>query len=171
MSLEMTPSLKGALGELYYKEGCDQKGWSYVSLKDIDIKDNVLVFNKGARKISLKLMDKIVPEVKEISRPINGNFVFDYLSCKVSQQGRYEEDVMLANPAALCWVKIGKGVFSSDQIDALDRIKIPLAVFHIRDVLVQPAKVEMKWDIRSGEEWLVELDDLRDQAESDDDYF
>jgi len=29
----------------------------------------------------------------------------------------------------------------------------------------------MKWEIKSGKEWLDELDDLRDQAESDDDYF
>jgi hypothetical protein len=169
--LEVTPSLKAALGELYYREGCDQQGWAYVPLKEISsIKDNVLVFSKGACKISIRLMDKIVPEVREISKPVHGSFVFDYLACKLGQQVKYE-GLVLANPAALCWVKIGKGAFSEDQIEALGRIKIPLAVFRIRDVLAQPAKVEMKWDIRSGEEWLDELDDLRDQAESDDDYF
>ncbi len=172
MSLEITPSLKDALRELYYKEGCDQKGWAYIALKDIDIKGNVLVFNKGVHhRISIKLMDKIVPEVREISsRSVNGNFLFDYLACKVGQQSKYE-DAMLANPAALCWIKTRDGAFSSDQIDVLHRIKLPLAVFRIKDVLAPPAKVEMKWDIRSGEEWLDELDDLRDQTESDDEYF
>jgi hypothetical protein len=170
MSLEITPSLKSALGELYYKEGCDQKGWAYTSLKDINIKGNILIFNKGAHRISIKLMDKIIPEIKDISRSVDGNFLFDYLACKVGQHGKYD-DGMLANPAALCWVKIGKGIFSNDQIDALGRIKLPLAIFLIRNLLAAPAKVEMKWDIRSGGEWLDELDDIRDQAESDDDYY
>jgi hypothetical protein len=35
MSLVITEFLKGALGELYYKEGCDQKSWAYISLKSI----------------------------------------------------------------------------------------------------------------------------------------
>ncbi|MEW6604423.1 MAG: hypothetical protein AB1351_07000 [Thermoproteota archaeon] len=169
MGLELTPSLKAALTELYYKEGCDQQGWAYVPLREINLRDNILVFNKGPHKISIRLMDKIVPEIKEISRPISGNLVFDYLTCKVGQQKKYE-GAMLANPTALCWVKIGKGAFSGEQIDALGRIKLPLAVFLIRNVLVQPANIEMKWDIKTGEEWLDELDDQRDQAESDDDY-
>lgn len=46
-----------------------------------------------------------------------------------------------------------------------------MAIFRIQDVLAPPAKIEMKWEIKSGKEWLDELDDLRDQAESDDDYF
>jgi hypothetical protein len=168
-SMEITPSLRAALGELYYKEGCDQQGWAIVPLRGIDVKNNILVFSKGVQKISIRLMDRIVPEVKEISRPVKGGFVFDYLACRVGQQKKYEGAV-LADPAALCWVKIGRGTFSNDQIEALGRIKIPLAVFRIRDLLVPPAKIEMKWEIKTGEEWLDEIDDLRDQAESDDDY-
>jgi hypothetical protein len=170
MSLEITRSLKDALVELYYKEGCDQHGWAYVPLRDINIKDSVLVFNKGACKINIKLMDRIIPEIKELSRPVNGNFAFDYLACKVGQQKKYE-GVMLANPTALCWVKIGKRAFPDDQVDALGRIKLALAVFRIRDLLAPPSNIEMKWEIKTGEEWLDELDDLRDQAESDDDYY
>ncbi|HEU4605048.1 MAG TPA: hypothetical protein VFS46_02300 [Nitrososphaera sp.] len=171
MSMEITPPLKVALSELYYKEGCDQKGWAYISLENIhSCQDNVLAFSKGDRKIKIRLMDGIMAEVKETSRPADGGFVFEYLACKVGQRGKYD-GTMLANPTALCWVKIGKGAFSDGQIDAMSRIKIPLAVFRIRDVLAPPAKIEMKWEIKSGKEWLDELDDLRDQAESDDDYF
>lgn len=170
MGLEVTPSLKAALAELYYREGCDQHGWAYVTLGEISIRDNTLVFNKGSHRISVRLMDKIVPEICEISGPVNGSFVFDYLACKVGQQKKYD-GTMLASPTALCWVKIGKSAFSDEQIDALGRIKLPLAVFRIRSLLVQPGNIEMKWDIKSGEEWLDELDDQRDQAESDDDYF
>lgn len=170
MGLQITPSLKAALGELYYKEGFDQQGWAYVSLNDINIKDNILVFNKGVHRISIKIMDKIVPEIIEVSRPVKGNLVFDYLACKVSQQKKYE-GIIFANPMALCWVKIGKSTFSNEQIDALGKIRLPVAIFRIRDLLAPPATIETKLEIRSGEEWLDELDDLRDQAESDDDYF
>jgi hypothetical protein len=186
MSLEITPSLRGALGELYYKEGCEQKGWAYISLENIHnaaiesaaFKDsNILVFKKGFHRITIKLMDGLVSEVKEIARPTNNSkenpsFVFDYLACKVGQLKQYD-GIMLANPTAICWVEIktGGSTFSDNQIRALERIKLPLAVFHIEDVLAPPRRIEMEWDIRSGKEWLDELDDLRDQAESDDDYF
>lgn len=160
--------MKSALYELYYREGCDQKGWAYISLKDIgDGRD--LVFRKGSHKINVRIMESIVPEIKEISkRANNSRFMFNYLACKVGERDRY--DAMVANPTALCWVKM-KGKFSSDQIDALEKIKLPLAVFHIVDVLEPPRKIEMEWDIRSGQEWLDEIDDLRDQAEYDDEYF
>jgi hypothetical protein len=35
---------------------------------------------------------------------------------------------------------------------------------------VQPGKIEIKWEMKSGQEWLDELEDQRDQTESDDDY-
>jgi hypothetical protein len=186
MNIEMAPALKGALGELYYKEGCDQKGWAYISLENIYnatkesiiFKDsNVLVFKKGFHRINIKMMDGLVPEIKEMCRPTNGSsenpsFVFDYLACRVGQSSRYD-GVMLANPAELCWVEIktGRRAFSENQVDALEKIKLKLAVFYIKDVLASPRKIEMVWDIRSGEEWANELDDRRDQAESDDDYY
>jgi hypothetical protein len=68
-------------------------------------------------------------------------------------------------------IKTGGGAFSENQVDALEKIKLKLAVFYIKDVLAPPRKIEMVWDIRSGEEWANELDDRRDQAESDDDYY
>jgi hypothetical protein len=169
MGLNITPSLKNALARLYYLEGCDQHGWASVSLGDISIKDNVTVFSKGSRRLRIRLMDRIVPEVMEISEPLNGKFVFDYLACKIGQPNR--DDVLLANPEALCWVKLGRGIFSDDQVEALGRIKLPLALFRIRNVLAPPAAIEMKWEIKTGKEWLDDIDDLRDQAESDDDYF
>ena len=182
MSLEITNSLKGALAELYYKEGCDQKGWAYISLEAIHNSsafkdDHVLVFKKGFHRINIKIMESIIPEIKEICRPTNNSkenpsFAFDYLACKVGQKERYD-GVMVANPTALCWVKIktGKSRFSGNQMDALEKIKLLLALFHINDVLATPRKIEMEWDIRSGESWLDEIDDLRDQAEYDDEYF
>ncbi|HEX6068051.1 MAG TPA: hypothetical protein VFZ05_04545 [Nitrososphaera sp.] len=172
MSLEMTKSLKVALAHLYYREACDQKGWACVALESINIHDNVIGFAKGAHTISIRLPAQIVAEIKQVSKLGTKNkSVFDYLACKVSQKEKYE-GVMVANPTALSWVQVktGKGEFSDKEIDALEKIKMPLTLFYIRDVLAQPRQVELKWDIRTSDEWLDELDDKRDQAESDDDF-
>lgn len=170
MSLQMTPSLKTALSELYYKEACDQHGWAYVSLKDIDVNSSILSFNKGVHKISIRLMDKIIPEIKAISESVDGNFIFDYLACKVGQHAKYE-GAILANPMALCWTKVQNSKFSNVQIDALSRIKLSVAIFRVKDLLAPPTRINVKWDIKSGEEWLNELDELRDQSEYDDEYY
>lgn len=172
MSLEATKSLREALLHLYYREACDQRGWAYVALEDIDIKDSVVRFAKGSHRISIRLPAQIVAEIREISKLGSmGRPLFDYLTCKVSQREKYD-GVMVANPTALSWVqvKMRKSEFSEKEIDALEKIKIPLALFYVRDVLAQPLKVELKWDTRTGDEWLDELDDKRDQAESDDDF-
>jgi len=175
----MTKSLKGSLGELYYKEGCDQKGWAYVSLENIHhskLTDNILIFKKGFHRISIKIHPQIIAEIKEISKPTNESsenpsFVFDYLACKVGQKDRY--NTIFANPDALCWVEVktGKSILSKNQIDALEKIKLPLALFYINDVLTAPRKVEIEWDIRPAKDWLDELDDIKDQAEYDDEFF
>jgi len=172
MSLETTKSLREALAHLYYREACDQKGWACVALEKINVHENVVGFAKGAHTISIRLPAQIVAEIKEVSKlGTKGKPVFDYLACKVSQREKYE-GVMVANPTALSWVQVKtrKGEFSEKEIDALEKIKIPLALFYVRDVLAPPQKIEVKWDIRTGDEWLDELDDKRDQAESDDDF-
>lgn len=172
MSLEITKSLREALAHLYYREACDQKGWAYAALAGISVNDNVVAFAKGVHTINIRLPAQTVAEINEVSRlERKGRSLFDYLACRVSQREKYE-GVMVANPTALAWVqvKMGKSEFSEKEIDALERIKMPLALFYVRDVLAQPRKVETKWDIRTGDEWLDELDDKRDQAESDDDF-
>ena len=172
MSLETTKSLKGALAQLYYREACDQKSWAYVSLEGINVQDSVVVFAKGSHRISIRLPAQTVAEIKEISKlGSKEKPVFDYLACKVNQREKYE-GVMVGNPTALTWVQVktAKSEFSDKEVTALEKIKIPLALFYVRDVLVQPQKIEVKWVTRTGDEWLDELDDKRDQAESDDDY-
>lgn len=172
MSLEMTTSLKEALAHLYYREACDQKGWACVPLESINIRDNVVDFAKGSHNISIRLPVQIVAEIKEVSKlGPKGKPVFDYLACKVRQKERYE-GMIVANPTALSWVQVKRGrhEFSDREIDALERIRIPLALFYVRDVLAQPRQVEVKWDIKTCDQWLDELEDKRDQAESDDDF-
>ena len=168
MSLQITASLKDSLGTLYFKESCDQTGWAHVSLRDIGAaRDNVFTFAKGGRKISVKIPAQAAQEVARLARPAGGRFAFDYLAYKV---GDRHDGVVVANPLGLCLVKIGKSAFSADQIDAMEKTGLQVAVFAIKDVLASPGKVEVRMDVRPAKEWLDELDDLRDQAESDDDY-
>lgn len=157
----MTASLKKALSELYYSEACDQMGWAFVRVPEIRVNGGVIEFRKGSRKIRIKVPAQLIPE-------ITTNAVFDYLGCQIGQKEKYD-DPTVANPLALCWVKAGKA-FSQAQLDALEKAKIPVATFSIRNLLASPNKIEVAWDIKPGNDWLDEIDDKRDEAESDDDF-
>ncbi len=180
--MKMTKSLKSALARIYFMEACDQEGWAYAALDGIRIDTNTVVFAKGSHKISIKLPPQFAAEINQVSVPgLNGKPVFDYLACRIRQREKYESTAV-ANPTALAWVQVRTGLSSSSSdnrstsmllekdAEVLEKIKIPLALFYIRDVLAPPQKVEFKWDIRTGDEWLDELDEKRDEAESDDDY-
>jgi hypothetical protein len=170
MSLEITPSMKASLGTLYFKASLDQKGWAHVSLGDIiggaKPGDNTIVFEKGTRRVSVKVPAQVMREIAALAASADKS-VFDYLACRV---GDRHEGTIVANPLGLCWIKVGKGAFSNSQIDALEKTGLHVAVFAIRNVLAAPGKVQVRLDIRAASEWLDEMDDLRDQAESDDDY-
>ena len=157
--MDTTPALKGALADLYFRESCDQQGIAYVS--PAGISSNVISFAKGRHKISVKVHEQVAAEIKEFAR------MFDFLACRVGQKEKY--DVLVANPLALFWVKTARG-FTAEQLDALARVKLQVAVFQIRDVLAAPGKVETRWEVKSGKEWLDEMDEKREEAESDDEY-
>jgi hypothetical protein len=161
--LSVTPSLRNALLDLYFRETCDQQGWAYVAApKDISFREkNTLAFRKGQRQVQVKVHEQLVQEIEKTAP------AFDYLACKVGKQ----EGMVVASPLALCWVKTRGGKeFTDGQLDAMGRIKLPVAVFSVRDVLVPPTKIETKWEAKSAKEWLDEIDDRREEAESDDDY-
>jgi len=64
--------------------------------------------------------------------------------------------------SSFAWVesKTGQGVFSSSQYNAMSKITLPLAIFHINDVLESPKLIKMKSDLKSGKEWLNELEPI-----------
>jgi hypothetical protein len=105
--------------------------------------------------------EQVAAEVKEFAR------VFDCLVCRIGQKDKY--DAIVANPLALFWAKTARN-FTNDQLDALHKTRLQVAVFRIRDALAAPGKVETKWEIKSAKEWLDEIDEKREEVESDDDY-
>lgn len=175
MGLSVTPFLKDELFDLYFRQTCDQEGWAYVPARNISFKEkNTLAFSKGPRKVQVRVHEQIVPEIKATA------FAFDYLACKVGglkkEEKEHQQDhttavAVVANPLALCWIKTKGGKsFTDGQLDCMSRTRLPVAVFRIRDVLAAPAKIETRWETKSGKEWLDEIDDRREEAESDDDY-
>lgn len=179
MSLEITGSLKESLRKLYFRASCAQRGWAYADLQDIHDNmlvlkgDNAVVFQKGEDSLQIKIMQQLVPEIVDIcqlGRAARAAPNFDYLACNVKN---VKSEIIVASPEALCWVilRTGRGIFSESQVEALSKITLPIALFQIRDVLAAPRKLETKWDIRSGSQWLDMLDEKKEQEEYDDEYF
>jgi len=164
VSPRITNKLRGSLGEIYYKEFCDQRGWAYTSLENLYEYMNpdwIFVFKKGFHRIKIRIPEKIRNEVTELIKPTNlsqssPSFVFDFLACKVGDSKNYSGVKTSDN---FTWVesKTGSGVFSGSQVNAMSKIKISLAIFHINDVLASPDSIEMDWDIKSGRDWLREM--------------
>ena len=48
-------------------------------------------------------------------------------------------------------------IFSGSQIRTMSKIDLPLAIFHIDDVLAKPGDIRMIYDLKSGKEWLKEF--------------
>lgn len=162
MSLQVTASLKKYLSGLYFSEWCDQKGWAFVPAGKVRADNNIIEFEKGSAKIRVRVPLQFLAEIM-------GTTAFDYLACQVGQKEEYDNPVA-ASPLAFCWIKQGRSLLQA-QLDALEKARIPLATFSIKNVLALPAQIEIKWDMRPGRGWLDEMEDKRDQAESDDDYF
>ena len=156
--------LKGSLGEIYYKVYCEQTGWAYTSLEDIYNSMNskwIFTFKQGFHRIQVSIPKEIRSEINMLVKPTNNSvhspsFVFDFLACKVGRSKKYEG---IKSSDFFTWVesKTGRGIFSASQINAMSKINLPLAIFHIDDVLEQPESIEMKFDIKKGKNWLNDL--------------
>lgn len=83
---KITNALKGSLGEIYYKEYCDQMGWAYISLENLYFMQNdewVFTFKKGFNQIRVKILQNVRKEVEAMVQPSNGSvqnpiFVFNF---------------------------------------------------------------------------------------------
>lgn len=163
----ITNKLKGSLGEIYYKEYCDQKGWAYISLENIYESKNpkwTFTFKKGFKRIKITIPKDIRSEVNLLANPTNNrfnspSFVFDFLACKV---GTHKDYSKIQPPEKFAWVecKTGAAVFTSNQVNAMSKIALPLAIFHTNDVLEKPELIDMDCNIKLGNEWIDEFDPI-----------
>ena len=166
----ITNKLRGSLGEIYYKEFCDQEGWAYTSLENIYESMNdewEFIFKKGFDRIKITIPEGIREEVKMLIKPTNRSktspsFVFDFLACNVK---KYREYSKVNSDVFFTWVesKTGHMIFSGSQIRTMSKIDLPLAIFHTADVLAAPKDIRMIYDLKSGEEWLKELTPIENE--------
>jgi len=164
---KITNKLRGSLGEIYYKEYCDQRGWAYTSLENLYATMNRgwnFTFKKGFHRINVTIPKEVRDETSWLVKPTNNSvtspsFVFDFLVCKAETSKDYSK-VRSSKSFAWAEIKTGKGIFSAGQIKAMSKITLPLAIFHINDVLKAPENIEMRWNIKQGKEWLHELEPI-----------
>jgi len=157
----ITNKLRGSLGEIYYKAFCEQQGWAFTRLENLHSSMNqdwIFIFKKGFHRIKVRIPKQIRNEIDWLVQPTNRSenspsYVFDFLACKV---GKYKNYSGVKTSDFFSWVesKTGPGWFSTNQINAMEKIKIPLAIFHIDNVLASPEDIKMGFDIKSGKKWL-----------------
>ena len=161
---KISNKLKGSLGELYYKEYCDQGGWAYTSLENLYSEKNsnwTFTFKKGFHRIQIKIPKEIRSEISWLVKPTNNSthrpsFVFDFLACRIGQSKSYPG---VKTSDFFTWVesKTGRCIFSANQVKTMSMIKLPLAIFTIDDVLESPKSIQMHWDIKIGKDWIEEF--------------
>jgi len=158
---KISNTLKGTLGELYYKAFCEQQGWAFTRLENIHASMNpdwIFTFKKGFHRIKIRIPKQFRNEIDWLAQPTNRtehspSFVFDFLACKV---GKFRNYTGVKTGDFFSWVesKTGTGGFSTNQVNAMEKIKIPLAIFHIENVLAPPGDIKMGFDIKAGKKWL-----------------
>jgi len=118
----------------------------------------IFTFKKGFHRIKIRIPQKIRNEISWLIEPTNNSksspsFVFDFLACKVGESKNYSG---VKTGDFFAWVesKTGPGWFSTSQINTMSKIKLPLAIFHIDNVLDAPEEIKMGFDIKAGKKWL-----------------
>jgi len=158
---EISRSFKGTLGELYYKAFCEQQGWAFSRLENLHSSMNpewIFTFKKGFHRIKVRIPKPFRNEIEWLIQPTNRSesnpsYVFDFLACKVGKSKNYSG---VKTSDFFSWVenKTGPAWFSTNQINAMEKIKLPLAIFHIENVLDAPEDIKMGFDIKPGKKWL-----------------
>ncbi len=172
----ITNKLRGSLGEIYYKEYCDQTGWAYTSLENLYAAKTsqwIFTFKKGFHRIQVSIPKEIRSEISMIVKPTNNSihspsFVFDFLACKVGTSKIYSG---VKTSDTFVWVesKTGPGIFSASQVNAMSKIKLPLAIFQIVDILESPKSIRMGSEMKAGKEWLEDLQPIDNEIYEFDD--
>lgn len=152
----MTKEFLGGLGEHYFKHFSFQNSFGYLRLEEIHGKlpSQVLDFKFKFKRIPIIIPPSLIDEITRISKPtlVNGtrSFVFDFLTCKLSQ-GDSTEKPNPRDPHAFCWVEIkaGSGHLSHHQFQVKQTCKMRFGIFKIRNVMSSPSDVEIDWEFDS----------------------
>lgn len=155
-NLEITPRLIGSLGEVYYKEYCEQiGGWTYTSLEQIHkngFKNGHIEFKLGFQRYQIKIPDEIKNEILVISKPRyiranNPSFVFDFLACKLREGDETLSEINDRKIDDFSWVEVktSGGKVSENQLETANKVQIPVTFCVIYNVKSAPYKVGVKF--------------------------
>jgi hypothetical protein len=156
--LKITDSFKGDLGELIFEHFAHQNSYAYLKLEEIYntlSPKNKLCFRYNRQRIPVQLPDDVIPEITQISTPLNKNkrepyFVFDYMTlclrsyCIDQPVEKYYKIKEPVHKNSLTWVEIkyNKGILSENQLQAMSKCQIPVKIFHVKPCLTNPVTVE-----------------------------
>lgn len=159
-NLDMTARLVGSLGELYYKEYCEQfGGWAYVSLEQINkngFREKSLEFKLGFQRFLIDIPDEIKNEIHEITQPHyikdnNPSYVFDFLACKLYNGEENLSKINDKNIDDFYWIEVKTfgGKVSRNQIDTAKKVRIPVAFCVVYGVKETPYNVDVQFYYRN----------------------
>jgi len=164
--VDITPQFLGELGESCYKQYSTLHGWAWTSTEKIyrnPSHNNRIEFTFGFERILVTIPFEIQEEIHYISRPSNRDeaspsFVYDFLACKAypSEDPR-KLDGLTPNDFRWVEVKTGNSVLSNNQINKLNDITIPLAIFRIPNILDPPEEWQVYWKSGKAKYWLNEF--------------
>ena len=152
--IEVTNKLRGDLGELYFKNLCEQRSYAYLRLEDIYntfSPSQVLEFRMGFDRIPIEVPEEISEEVWVVCKPLDvdgsPSFVFDFLTCKIDEGYSVEE--LNSFPASnFHWVEVksGSSELSRHQEQVRERCKMRFDVFRIENVDASPHTIIIHWE-------------------------
>jgi len=153
--LEITPELRGDLGELYFKHLCMQRGYAFIKLEAIYntlTPQGRLIFKYQFYRVNIQIPDSIVDEVRRVCRPTDLNasdaFVFDFLTCKLGKEFMLGNEVNIRGASTFSWVEVKSGAskLSKHQEEIARTCKIKFNVFRVKDVMDSPDNIWIKWE-------------------------
>jgi len=126
--INVDSSLKGALGELYFKHFCKINNYCYIKLEDIYrnfTPQGYLIFKCGFERLKIKIPEKEEDEIRMVCKPSNHDeespsFVFDFLTYSREYKKLY-------------WVEIktGNSELRKNQEKMIKLCKLPVKIFKV----------------------------------------
>lgn len=153
--IQLTPQLRGDIGELYFKHLCYQRGYAFIKLEAIYksfMTQDILEFRFKYKRILIQIPEPLIEEIRRVCQPLDFNgsksYVFDFFTCKLGKDRLSFDDVNVRDRSNFNWVEVktGSNHLTYHQNEIRHTCKIPFNVFRVRDIMVAPNNVIIKYD-------------------------
>ena len=142
----------GDLGEFYFKQYCQRRGYAYIRVERIHetLPRPILKFTLRFWRIPILVPDEAMDELTRVSTPLLVNhsqsFVFDFLTTRIPGA----DNLDIPNSRRLedfLWVEVktGKSWLSRHQLQVSQACKIRFTIARVRRVLSPVRQIEIDW--------------------------